>query len=141
MNYKDKLQENNTNLQAILDLVNNMPEGGGGSSGGGEGAIETCQVDVLYNPAMLGEFPLTCLFTELGHDGKPFVSCSWLVFDRNNTIQTLTLLKNSVFIHFTGAGTIYSPETSADNWIDKISEANGEIEIYHITEDTTINLN
>jgi len=40
MSNKTRLQTNNTNLQALIDKANALPDAGGGSGGGGD--LETC---------------------------------------------------------------------------------------------------
>lgn len=42
MSYNSRLQTNNTNLQALIEKANTLPDAGGGS----EGSIETCDVTV-----------------------------------------------------------------------------------------------
>lgn len=46
MSYNTELQNNNADLRAILDAVNNLPEAGSGS--GGSGTIETCTLQFVY---------------------------------------------------------------------------------------------
>lgn len=41
-NYNSTLQSNNTDLQAILNTINELP-----SAGGGGGSIETCTVEIV----------------------------------------------------------------------------------------------
>lgn len=41
MSNKSRLQTNNTNLQALIDKANALPDAGGGSGGG---SVETCAV-------------------------------------------------------------------------------------------------
>ena len=45
MSNKSRLQTNNTNLQALINKANALPEAGGGGSGG---SVNTCTVTVLY---------------------------------------------------------------------------------------------
>jgi hypothetical protein len=42
MSYNTDLQTNNTNLQSILDTINNLPEAGSG--GGSDASVDTCTV-------------------------------------------------------------------------------------------------
>ncbi|MBR2388209.1 MAG: hypothetical protein IKB02_05960 [Clostridia bacterium] len=44
MSYNSELQANNTDLQDILDTINNLPESGGG--GGGSGDVPTCTITI-----------------------------------------------------------------------------------------------
>lgn len=44
MSYNSELQSNNTDLQAILETINNLPEAGGSGGGG----IETCSVTISW---------------------------------------------------------------------------------------------
>lgn len=46
MSNKSRLQENNTNLQALIDKANALPDAGGGNSGTG-----TSSVTIEYNPS------------------------------------------------------------------------------------------
>lgn len=52
MSQKTDLQSNNIDLQSILDIINNLPDAGGGSSGG---ALETCNVILCADAPTSGQ--------------------------------------------------------------------------------------
>lgn len=64
MSNKTRLQTNNTNLQALIDKANALPEAGGGSGGG---SLDTCTLRVLNSD---GRFRVSTVAYESLQDGK-----------------------------------------------------------------------
>ena len=80
----NKLNQNTSTLEEILDAVNNLPEAGGG----GGGSVETCLVTVTEKMAF--EYP-TCFYTntDFQMESRQMSACSFSV--PKNTIMAMTL--------------------------------------------------
>lgn len=69
MAYSDRLQTNNTNLQACINKANALPDAG---SSGGSGSAETCTVNFI-NQA--GLYAVEYYYTALDESGKILAVC------------------------------------------------------------------
>ena len=98
MSNKSRLQTNNTNLQALINKANNLPDAGSGGSDGG--SVETCAVTILLDSPLAVENP----------------SCTVYYTNGSNTVQNY-ILDNPIFgssftIEIAKNTIIYSPDMS-----------------------------
>ena len=61
MSYNAELQANNADLQAILDAVNNLPEGGAAAPTYGEIAVSTNATSITI-PAIIGKSNVVVMY-------------------------------------------------------------------------------
>lgn len=61
MSNKSRLQANNTNLQALIDKANALPNAGGGGGSGSSGSVETCNLAITTSSSA-GAFSLEVYF-------------------------------------------------------------------------------
>jgi hypothetical protein len=119
MSNKTRLQTNNTNLQALIDKANSLPDAGG--SGGG-GSIETCTL------TLRGACPLNG--DETVHYINSSLTAQSADFPDMMATNTLTVVKNS-FVFFVGSLTL-----GASGGITRITTISGRL--YFISGDATL---
>jgi hypothetical protein len=118
MSNKTRLQTNNTNLQALIDKANSLPDAG--SSGGG--SVETCTVTLIGEAPIIGaeKFWYTDETLNIRYVSLP---------DFNET-TTLTVVKNSiVFIYSSGSTRVVGNITELNNGTDKACFVSGDASI------------
>ena len=119
MSNKSRLQTNNTNLQALINKANALPDAGGGSGGG---SVEMCTVTIKVNAPVMNDYT---------------------VYSSNSNLQVVTTTVSSGGGTFQAAkGTIamvtpWESMSNDDNQIFKTAY-NGGCGVWIITENCTI---
>lgn len=132
MSQKTDLQSNNTDLQAILNTINNLPEAGSGGSGN----IETCTV-VIQKDANVGSISdgyFNVAFQYLAADGSIKEGMYVYVTDGGNGFDAITgdalgglpLTINNVICNRIMA--FYANQINEDNGYDWLHENKVELD-------------
>jgi hypothetical protein len=114
MSNKTRLQTNNTNLQALINKANALPDAG--SSGGGNAEI------VIGTVTEIGP---------LGVEGCIYYTDGNHMFQQSSSAGNISVLKNSI-IYISNGGSGIS--TSGLTRIAFVQEGN----VYHVTQDFTV---
>lgn len=89
MSNKTRLQTNNTNLQALIDKANALPD----AEGSGGGSIETCEV-ILSNESPVDGTSLIVYYV----DGNQTLQQETFPATMMDDKKTITVQKNSIMI-------------------------------------------
>lgn len=99
MSNKSRLQTNNTNLQALIDKANALPDAGGSG-----GSVETCTVTVTSDKPE----DTHIFYTSIDENGLPIASFA--------SPGILTVVCNTAIgVHFIAPSEVYTGSGFADN--------------------------
>jgi hypothetical protein len=137
MSNKSRLQTNNTNLQALINKANTLPDAGSGGSGGG--SVETCTVIFNYVTSSMMELQAIA-YIGLGTSGPELKSIQPSATE-NYTITLENVLCNSILlVYFEAATPINEVSSNIVDLYSAIGLALYGAEAYEISGDGTITL-
>jgi hypothetical protein len=137
MSNKTRLQTNNTNLQALINKANTLPDAGSGGSSGG--SVETCTVIFNYVTSAMMELQAIA-YIGLGTSGPELKSIQPSVIE-NYTITLENVVCNSIIVvYFEPMSPINEVSSNIVNLYSVIGFALSGAEVFEILGDGTITL-
>lgn len=134
MSNKSRLQTNNTNLQALIDKANALPDAGSGGS-------ETCELTITTS-AMDVPLPITIYYINSQGQCHYHSAPSSTNLDGSSNSLTIEVFKNSyiIFVDEYGDGRCIEELYDGLTEVCNIMGLSGLSFIYHITKSGVVNL-